>query len=46
MVEGGPQLLHDLLARARPLMSFRATGVGFLSSISADPDPPARGPEL
>ncbi|WUS90386.1 hypothetical protein OHA18_41545 [Kribbella sp. NBC_00709] len=42
----GVERLNDLLASSRPLMTYRASGRGFVVSRSADPDPPAPGLDL
>ena len=42
--EFGTERLHDLLLHSRPLMTYRASGRGFVSLQGADPDPP--GPSL
>jgi DNA primase len=44
--DAGPQRLHEALSRARPLMTYRASGGGFAAAHVADPDPPDRGPGL
>ncbi|TCC52121.1 hypothetical protein E0H73_39990 [Kribbella pittospori] len=44
--ESGLEHLHDLLSSSRPLMTFRTTGSGFVSSRPTDPDPPVAAPGL
>ncbi|MGW6278448.1 hypothetical protein [Kribbella sp. NPDC055071] len=44
--EGGTNGLHDVLSRAKPLMTYRTTGAGFLSTRAADPDPPDQTPGI
>jgi DNA primase len=44
--ESGVERLHDLLLNSRPLMSYRASGRGFVALQSADLDPPVPGPSL
>ncbi|MER7243231.1 hypothetical protein [Kribbella sp. NPDC000426] len=39
----GAERLNEVLAHSRPLMTYRATGRGFVASLGADPDPPAPG---
>jgi DNA primase len=42
----GPEHLHDLLSKSRPLMTYRVSGSGFASGLSTEPDPPDAGPGL
>jgi hypothetical protein len=44
--EAGPEHLHDLLSKSRPLMTYRVSASGFASARSAEPDPPDAGPGL
>jgi DNA primase len=39
----GAERVNDLLANSRPLMTYRATGRGFVASLGADSDPPDPG---
>jgi hypothetical protein len=44
--EFGAKRVHDLLLTSRPLMTYRASGRGFVALRSTDLDPPAPGPGL
>ncbi|WP_165547116.1 hypothetical protein [Kribbella sindirgiensis] len=44
--ESGAQRVHDLLLTSRPLMTYRASGRGFMALHSTDLDPPGTGPGL
>lgn len=46
MQEDGARQLHDLLAKARPLMTYKVSGSGYWASHQADPDPPHSAPGL
>lgn len=44
--DSGVERINDLLLKSRPLMTYRASGSGFLALRSTDHDPPAPGPGL
>ncbi|WP_327640819.1 hypothetical protein OHB24_21225 [Kribbella sp. NBC_00482] len=44
--ESGAKRVHDLLLKARPLMTYRASGSGFAALRTTDLDPPGPGPGL
>lgn len=44
--ESGAKHVHDLLLTSRPLMTYRASGSGFVTLRSTDLDPPVTGPGL
>jgi len=45
--ESGAERVHDLLRKSRPLMTYRASGSGFVALRSADLEPPPEsGPGL
>ncbi|TDC16399.1 hypothetical protein E1261_39005 [Kribbella albertanoniae] len=46
MRDDGAGELHDLLASARPLMTYKVSGSGYWSSEQHDPDPPSSAPGL
>ncbi|WP_344162583.1 hypothetical protein [Kribbella yunnanensis] len=46
MQDDGARQLHDLLANARPLMTYKISGRRYGGLLQPDPDPPGSVPEL